>query len=407
MQISFSTKSIHGLSRIGSAPDRVLDKDAYGVTVDAETFCGRNVLEYHGGKAFDVSAAAERFATLLRDCERSGVHLDAMRAPRFRWDTKRTDLNGLMLRTGKECISACAGTGCRYLVAQPLFSGIPGADLWRENHRYYSVLGQMAKRAGMQILMENQCGSAGGHLVRGVCADAAVAAEWIDQLNEEAEDETFGFCLDTGACSLCRQDMGEMAAALGRRVKAVLVRECDGVTEASRLPFTGRNVDGCDADWKSLVRGLRKIGFDGILIMDAGDTLKGFSHLLRPQLYPLIRSVAEYLKWQIGMEKCIREYPARVLFGAGNMCRQYMAYYGEQYPPLFICDNNPALWGTKAYGVEVKPPEAVKELPEGCVVIICNTFYEETAGQLRAMGIERIGTFSDECLPVGIAREDY
>ena len=40
------------------------------------------------------------------------------------------------------------------------------------------------------------------------------------------------------------QDMGEMAAALGRRVKAVLIRECGGVQEASRLPFTGRNVNG-------------------------------------------------------------------------------------------------------------------------------------------------------------------
>lgn len=403
MQISFSTKSIHGLSRIGLAPYAVLDKDAYGITVDAETFCGRNVLEYHGVKAFDADAAEERFAALVRDCGRSQVLLNAMRAPRLRWDTKRTDLNELMLRIGKECISACAGTGCRYLVIQPLFAGIPGADLWQENRRCYFALGRMAKQAGIQILMENQCRSIGGHLVRGVCADAVVAAEWIDQLNEEAGEETFGFCLDTGACNLCRQDMGEMAAVLGGRLKAVLVRECDGTKEASRLPFTGGNVDGRDVDWKSLVRGLRKTEFDGILIMDASDTLRGFSHLLRPQVYPLIRSVAEYLKWQIGMEKCIREYPARVLFGAGNMCRQYMACYGEQYPPLFICDNNPALWGKRVYGVEVRPPEALKELPEGCVVIICNTFYEEIAVQIRSMGVKRIGTFSDECLPIGIA----
>ena len=406
VQISFSTKSIHGLSRIGSDPYSVLDKDAYGITVDAETFCGRNVLEYHGvkagGKVFDTDAAAERFAAFIRDCKRSSVHLCAMRAPRLRWDTKRTDLNELMLQTGKECISACAGKGCGYIVIQPLFSGIAGADLWQENHRYYSALGKMAKQTGIQILMENQCRNTNGHLARGVCADAVVAAEWIDKLNEESGAEVFGFCLDTGACSLCRQDMGEMAAALGRRVKAVLVRECDGVQEASRLPFTGRNVNGQDVDWKSLVRGLRKTGFDGILIMDAGDTLKGFSHLLRPQVYPLIRSVAEYLKWQIGMEKCIRQYPVRVLFGAGNMCRQYMTCYGQQYPPLFISDNNPGLWGTMVYGVEVRPPEVLKELPEGCVVIICNTFYEETAGQLKALGVSQIGTFSDECLPGGM-----
>lgn len=38
MQISFSTKSIYGLSRISDAPDRVLDRDNYGIMLDAETF---------------------------------------------------------------------------------------------------------------------------------------------------------------------------------------------------------------------------------------------------------------------------------------------------------------------------------------------------------------------------------
>ena len=32
----------------------------------------------------------------------------------------------------------------------------------------------MAQRAGVKILLENQCGHVNGHFVRGVCADAAV-----------------------------------------------------------------------------------------------------------------------------------------------------------------------------------------------------------------------------------------
>lgn len=399
MQISFSTKSIHGLSRIGTDPDSIPDKGAYGITLDAESFYSRNALEYYGIKEFDADAARNRFAEFIQRCAKNRVVLNAMRTPHLRWDTKRTDLNGWMLQAGRECIRACAKMECRYIVVQPLFSGIPKACLWQENRRYYSILGQTAKQAGIKILMENQCGCVNGRFVRGACADAGVAAGWIDRLNEELGEEIFGFCLDTGACSLCGQDMGEMAAVLGEKVKAVLVRECDGVHEASRLPFTGKTANGQDTDWQGLIRGLRRIEFDGIMIMDAGDTLKGFSHLLRPYIYPAMRAVADYLKWQIEMEKCIKEYPERVLFGAGNMCRQYMACYGEQYPPLFICDNNPALWGQKVYGIDIKPPEKLKHLPEGCVVIICNTFYEEIAGQLKNMGITKIGTFSDECLP--------
>ena len=118
VQISFSTKSIHGLSRIGFDPYSVLDKDAYGITVDAETFCGHPPAQR--GRHFSHILSAQTARSRVK-------------TKRLRWDTKRTDLNELMLQTGKECISACAGTGCGYIVIQPLFSGIAGADLWQEN----------------------------------------------------------------------------------------------------------------------------------------------------------------------------------------------------------------------------------------------------------------------------------
>lgn len=400
MQISFSTKSIQDLSRISEDKKNVSDMDDYGITLDAGSFCSKYFLESYGTVEFSADEIKERFTKLIENCAMKCVSLNAICAPRLKWDTKRTDLNGLMLQIGKDCIAACIMTDCRYIVIQPLFSGISKADIWQENHKYYSILGQMAKQAGITILMENQCGYVNGHFVRGVCADASVASEWIDTLNEEMEEEVFGVCLDTGACHLCGQNMGEVAAALGKRLKSVLIRECDSMHEASRLPFTGKNETAHDMDWQGLIRGLRRIDFDGILIMDARDTLRGFSHLIRSHVYLLMRSVADYLKWQIGMEKCIKEYPARVLFGAGNMCRQYMMCYGDQYPPLFVSDNNPKLWGTKVYGLEIRPPEELRELPEECVVIICNTFYEVIARQLKDLGVKHIGTFSDECLPV-------
>lgn len=399
MQVSFSTKSIHGLSRTGAGRCGIPAGDSYGITLDVETFYPGIALENYGVKAFDADAAAERFAALLRDCAGSGVPFYAMRMPRLSWDTKRTDLNDLMLRIGQEGISACVDV-CNDIVIQPLFAGIPGEKLWKENHGYYAALGQTAKQAGVRILMENQCGCVNGRLIRGVCADAAVAAAWIDTLNGEFGEELFGFCLDTGTCNLCRQDMGEMAAALGDRVKAVLIRECDGVRQADRLPFTGRSAAGQDADWPGLIKGLRKIAFDGILIVDAGDTLKGFSHLLRPQVYSLICATADYLRWQISMEQSMQKYRRIVLFGAGNMCRNYMKNYGDKYPPLFTCDNNAKLWGTEFCGLEVKNPEALRELPEDCGIFICNIYYREIEEQLHAMGIDKnIEYFNDEYMP--------
>ena len=398
MQISFSTKCMRNVKEISEWLDTVTDVNAYGITLDMEIFYSQNILETYGIKEINADMMRKRFVRLIQKCSEKCMPINVMRAPCLKWNTKRADLNGLMLQIGKDCIEECARVDCRYIVIQPLFSGISKDDVWNENYKYYYTLGHLAKNAGVRILMENQCSYINGHFARGVCADAIVASEWIDTLNEELGEEIFGFCLDTGACHLCGQDMGEMAVILGERAKAVLVRECDGIHEASRLPFTGNNRIGHDTDWKGLIGGLRRIEFDGILIMDASDTLHGFSYMIRSHVYPLMRSVADYLKWQIDMEKCIKGYPIRVLFGAGNMCRQYMMCYGEQYPPLFVSDNNPELWGTEAYGLEVKPPKQLKDLPEECVVIICSTFYEEIAKQLKNLGVKHIGTFSDDYL---------
>ena len=120
---------------------------------------------------------------------------------------------------------------------------------------------------------------------------------------------------------------------------------------------------------------------------------------MRPQLLTLAKAVAEYIRWQVEIETQLGKYPSIVLFGAGNMCRNYMKCYGEKYPPLFTCDNNPKLWGTSFCGLEVRPPEALKELPDGCGVLICNIYYREIEKQLRELDVKNIGFFNDEYMP--------
>ncbi len=152
-------------------------------------------------------------------------------------------------------------------------------------------------------------------------------------------------------------------------------------------------------DWLALIRGLRGSGFDGDLILDLQDTVQAFSPLLRPQVLALGRATADYFAMQVGIENALKKYSSVVLFGAGNMCRNYIKCYGAKYPPLFTCDNNEKLWGTEFCGLEVRSPEAMKNLPAGCGVFICNTYYREIEAQLRAMGVEGIEYFNDEYLP--------
>lgn len=153
-------------------------------------------------------------------------------------------------------------------------------------------------------------------------------------------------------------------------------------------------------DWLNLIRGLRQIEFDGKLILNLEDTAAAFSPILRPGLLKLAKSVMEYLKWQIEIERLLKRHDLKVLFGAGNMCRNYMKCYGEKYPPFCICDNNQTLWGTVFCGVEVKPPKALKDLPPEYTIFICNIYYREIENQLRSIGVtNRIEYFNDEYMP--------
>lgn len=337
---------------------------------------------------------------MLAGCKRARFKTSVAYAPYLRRETKHTDLSELLLQLSMESIRLCGMKGCRYLIIRPLFAGIERGGEWEANRQYYLRLASAAQENGVMLLLENQCRCVNGHMMRGICSEAAEAAEWIDCLNREAGGECFGFCINTGTCNLCGQNSREFALALGNRVKAVIVRDCDGHGEASLLPFTCAYNGQPQTDWLGFIRGLREICFDGALIMDFADTARAFSPILRPQLVRLAKETADYLGWQIGIENLLKKYRSVALFGAGNMCRNYMKCYGEKYPPLFTCDNNSSLWGTEFCGLEVKPPESLKNLPEDCAVLICNIYYREIEKQLREMGIRNpVEFFNDEYMP--------
>lgn len=376
-----------------------------GISLDCSMACSERALEGTAGTAEeqalvqDPSGLEAAFQEMLRQCGERGLRIPLARGVFPPRSSKRTNLEPLLLELHRAGLRLCERAGCRYLVIRPLH--IPGSfgDGWAENRRFYLALAKPAAEAGVTVLLENQCRDLNGHLLRGLCSDARTAAEWVDRLNEEAGEERFGFCLDAGVCGLCGQDMRQFPLELGRRLKAVVLRDCGGQRESARLPFTCAYGGQAQTDWLGLIRGLREMEFDGVLLLDMEDTAAAFSPLLRPGLLALAKDTADYFQWQIGLEKQLRGWASIVLFGAGNMCRNYMRCYGEKYPPLFVCDNDPSRWGTVFCGLEVKPPEALRELPENCGVFLCNVYYREIACQLREMGISWSGCFNDEYLP--------
>lgn len=343
----------------------------------------------------------ESLAPLWNQCREQRVHIAITFVPCLFPNTKHGDLIELQSRLVKESIKTCGRTSCRQLIVKPVFANERRETEWETNRMYYLGLADVARENNVTLLLVNQCRDVGGHLVRGTFTDADETAAWIDRLNEEAGEERFGFCMDVGVCTLCGQNMRELVMTLGSRIKAVILRDCDGHHDTAMLPFTCAGYGGqTQTDWSGLIRGLREIGFDGSLIMHFDSTTAAYSHLFRSQLLSLAKMTAEYFKWQIGMKAVLKKYNRRVLFGAGNMCRNYMKCYGEEFSPLFTCDNDKSRWGERFEGLEIKSPEAIKELDTDCAVFICNIYYREITDQLRQMGIHNpIEYFSDEYMP--------
>lgn len=343
-------------------------------------------------KREDPDTIKERYLNMIKACRENGIDIPILYAPHFSRKKDKTWLKNYIMEMMLEGIAFCKKADCKYLIIS-----MPEKD--QDFIGFYGKLATKAQEVNVSILLVNQATDLSGHWVRNVLCEPQAAVELIDSLNQNAGDNVFGFCLDMGVCNICGNDTQSFINMLGSRLKAVILRDNDGHNNTAQLPFTCVSRGQCTTDWKGLIRGLRDIQYNGELIIDFTDTLLAFSPLIRPTLFQLAREVGDYIMWQIEIENNLKKYKKFVLFGAGNMCRNYMKCYGEKYPPLFTCDNNPKLWGTIFEGLEVKNPETLKHLPKDYCVVICNIYYREIEAQLHDMGIENIGYFNDEYMP--------
>ncbi len=287
-------------------------------------------------------------------------------------------------------IRLCGEYGIEKVIIPSLENHVEGSKV------FYSSLQPLAKKYGIKILLENQAKNINGHFVRGLFSNPEDVKIVLDELGRE----NFGFAFNMSNMNLCGQNPYEFLTALRGDVDAVLLSDNDGDRDARLLPFTSSSLKGCNVDWTNLVRGVRASGFDGDMVLEYADSAKAVSPFLKPGFLSYAKDLGDYFLWQFEMEKTIEKYPSRVLFGAGNMCRNYMLNYRKDYPPLYTCDNNSANWGKTFEGLEVKNPEELKSLPKDTAIFICNVYYREIEAQLKEMGITNpIERFNDEYLP--------
>lgn len=343
--------------------------------------------------AFEPELLRDITKLYLEQCQKLNMAHTIAKAPALRADTEREDLYWLIEKLTVESIKISARSGCRYIIIEPFLKNSPSMD-------FYLSFADIAKENNIMILIRNQYRNFNGNFVRGELSEPYTLRHFVDKLNRMAGDTRFGICMDIGVCNICGQIIYEFTTSLGDKIKAVIMRENDGTSDCSMLPFSCVNRGVPGIDWNSLIRGLRAIDFDGELICDFRHSQSAVTHLLRQDLLSYAKKMIDFVAWQICIEHTIKKYDKCVMFGAGNMFSNYMKCYGKEYPPLFTCDNNRSLWGTVVDGIEVRDPEELRNIPEDCAIFICNIYYREIEEQLRKMGIQnKIEYYNDEYLP--------
>lgn len=414
MILSCDTYGVVDPKRPGQGIGDILNSDFKSITLDIRSYLEEGVLRFLNkrkklsGPELDVKAIVddpevlmERINDVRKRLEGKDLNIDAIIAPSLPPDGSRPDLGGFMIEMAKKSIDIAIMTGAEFAVVPPISVRNSTNEEKTQNRDFYLELADYLKskgETGLKLLLVNRSICFNGHFIRGAFTDPAEAVNWIECLNEAVGTETFAFCLDIGTCTVCGQYTDEVISFLGNHIKMVLLCDNDGDENLMCMPLSYKSVGGLTGDWNGTISGLREIGFDGILTMELRDTVTAYSVMLRPELMRLAFKVGEFIKWQIEMENSLKKYKNIVLFGAGNMCLNYMKNYGGKYPPLFTCDNNSALWDTEFGGLMVQNPETLKELPEDTAVFICNLYYREIEKQLKDLGVEHIEYFSDEYL---------
>ena len=80
-----------------------------------------------------------------------------------------------------------------------------------------------------------------------------------------------------------------------------------------------------------------------------------------------------------GIKEEHREQVRVVFFGAGLVCRHYIKeldiFQRKEFQVLGLADNNPNKWGTTYAGMQVMPPEKLKEIDFDILVIMVEQYH--------------------------------
>ncbi len=262
------------------------------------------------------------------------------------------------------------------------------------NMELFTRVGAYAMEHDVTICIENVPYRKENILQEGACSRAQDIVNYIERLNQKLGHACFGACFDIGHANILKHNFEQEILKLGDYLKVVHIHDNDGARDLHQMPycFTHQEQNFSNTDWSGFLVALRQIKYRGVLSFETYKLFTSMPGILQTELLKFLYKIGVHFSTVILYEERLKKYKehTRVVFGAGKMLDVYMKFFGEEYRPHYIVDNNAKLWGTQKYGILICDPKMLAQSEQkNNVVIICSAYYEEIIIQLQSMGINQ------------------
>lgn len=212
----------------------------------------------------------------------------------------------------------------------------------------------------------------------------------VEKYNRLCGEDKFGLCLNVGNANVTGKNVRTFVEEAGKMLKMIHMNDNDGFHDDHQMPLTFTTGRGTrSTDIFRLIGTLNRYKFRGWMVFDTKGLFDRCPVSLQGSFLRLMHRLVEEWEDQMLLEvKLDQPRKQLILFGTGRMAYNYMCEWSHKYPPAFMVDNNPKLWDKEYYGVPIRKPEEILEIPEDQRnVFICNQYYGPVGEQLTKMGI--------------------
>ena len=194
-------------------------------------------------------------------------------------------------------IELAAELGAKYIIVHPMwFRNDTPAVQMEKNLALYAPYGEMAKKCGIKIAIENMWGvlrDCPDKICANVCSTAEELAAYADALGDP-----FVVCLDVGHAGLVNETADRMIPILGKRLHSLHIHDNDFYDDHHTAPFHGK------INWDALTTALADIGYDESFTYEVAGSFN--ARLPKELLLPAgkyLHSIGSYLVSEIERKK--------------------------------------------------------------------------------------------------------